>query len=106
MFSASEPGVVTMRKSLDENETKVNSLKSGVIDPVELPPCVLVGCPGNASDISLGVKKSSLFPLTSPKKLGRVGRHNFFFLVNFFFFFQRKLLIFIFQTCSFLLFLL
>ena len=53
MFSVSEPGVVTMRKSLDKNETKVNSLKSGVIDPVELPPCVLVGCPGNASDISL-----------------------------------------------------
>ena len=29
-------------------------------------------------------KKSSLFPLTSPKKLGRVGRHNFFFLTNLF----------------------
>ena len=27
-------------------------------------------------------KKSSLFPLTSPKKLGTVGRHNFFFLIN------------------------
>ena len=53
MFSASEPGVVTMRKSLDENETKVNSLKSGVIDPVELPPSVLVGCPGSACNISL-----------------------------------------------------
>ena len=48
-----------------------------------------------------------MFPLTSPKKLGRVGWHNFFFLL-FFFFFQRKLdlLIFILQTCSFLLFLL
>jgi len=32
----------------------------------------------------LGVKKCSLFPLTSPKKLGTVGRHNFFFLINFF----------------------
>ena len=52
----------------------------------------------------LGVKKSSLFPLTSPKKIGTVGRHNFFFLINFFFFFQRKLLIFILQTCSFLFF--
>ena len=40
-------------------------------------------------------KKCSLFPLTLPKKLGTVGRHNFFFL------FQRKLLIFILQTCSF-----
>ena len=35
-------------------------------------------------------KKSSLFPLTSPKKLGRVGRHNFFFLINFFFLFFSK----------------
>ena len=31
-------------------------------------------------------KKCSLFPLTSPKKLGMVGRHNFFFLINFFHF--------------------
>ena len=53
MFSVSEPGVVTMRKSLDEKETKVNSLKSGVIDLVELPPSVHMGCTGNASDISL-----------------------------------------------------
>ena len=30
----------------------------------------------------LGVTKSSLFPLTSPKKLGTVGRHNFFFLFS------------------------
>ena len=52
-------------------------------------------------------KKCSLFPLTPPKKLGRVGWRNFFFLLTFFsFFFQRKLLIFILQTCSFLLFLL
>ena len=30
-------------------------------------------------------KKCSLFPLTSPKKIGRVGRHNvFFFLLTFF----------------------
>jgi len=34
---------------------------------------------------SLRRKKSSLFPLTLPKKLGTVGRHNFFFLINFFF---------------------
>jgi len=44
-------------------------------------------------------KKSSLFPLTSPKKLGTVSRHNFFPLINRFFFFQRKLLSFILQTC-------
>ena len=35
-------------------------------------------------------KKCSLFPLTSPKKLGTVGRHNFFFLINFFFFFFNE----------------
>ena len=29
-------------------------------------------------------KKCSLFPLTSPKKLGTVGRHNDFFLLTFF----------------------
>ena len=37
-----------------------------------------------------GVKKSSLFPLTSPKKLGTVDWHNFFFLINFFFLFTKK----------------
>jgi len=52
------------------------------------------------------IKKCSLFPLTSPKKLGTVGRQNFFFLINFFFVSERKLPIFILQTCSYLLFLL
>jgi len=61
---------------------------------------------GSVSDVASLIrrKKSSLFPLTSPKKLGRVGRHNFF--SYFFSIFQRKLLIFILQKCSFLLFLL
>jgi len=35
-------------------------------------------------------KKSSLFPLTSPKKLGTVGRHNFFFLLTLFLFFKES----------------
>jgi len=52
------------------------------------------------------IKKCSLFPLTSPKKLGTVGRQNFFFLINFVFISERKLPIFILQTCSYLLFLL
>jgi len=35
-------------------------------------------------------KKCSLFPLTSPNKLGTVGRHNFFFLLTFFYLFSKK----------------
>jgi len=42
--------------------------------------------------VKLGVKK--FFVSTNiAKKIGTVGRHNFFFLINLFFFFQRKLLI-------------
>jgi len=35
-------------------------------------------------------RKNSLFPLTSPKKLGTVGRHNFFFLLTLFSFFKES----------------
>jgi len=42
------------------------------------------------SQIVLRRKKCSLFPLTSPKTLGTVGRHNFFFLKTFFFFFFNE----------------
>jgi len=72
-----------------------------IIDPLTEIVRLLLNMAGELSRR----KKCSLFPLTSSKQLGRVGRHDFF-LINFFSFIQRKFLIFILQTCSFLLFLL